>query len=123
MDVLPNLTRLKSAEKSVLIVSLWHSLQEIRSANDILTTTIKELQGRLAQNSQNSSRPPSGDGLKKPKTKSNRQPSTKPAGGQKGHLGHSLKQVQEPTIYCARAKFALLDFVFFIFSASKNLAI
>ena len=59
---------------------------------------IEELKARLAQNSSNSSKPPSSDGLAKPKTKSNRTKSGKKPGGQPGHKGNSLKIEREPDI-------------------------
>lgn len=51
---------------------------------------IAELKRRLGMNSNNSSKPPSTDGYKKPPVKSLREPSDKKSGGQEGHPGKNL---------------------------------
>ena len=91
MDTLPDLQRLSAAEKDALIGELWARVVA-------LTATVAELQGRLAKNSRNSSKPPSSDGLNKPKPKSLRQKGKKPTGGQKGHIGHTLTRVAQPDL-------------------------
>ena len=65
--------------------------------NAALKERIAELERRLGLNSGNSGKPPSSDGLKKPpRTRSSREPSGKKPGGQKGHKGETLLQVDEP---------------------------
>src|SRR3954464_5763916 len=68
----------------------------------VLLARVAELERRLGLNSSNSGKPPSSDGLHKPKreprTRSLRERSGKPSGGQKGHKGETLCQVADPNV-------------------------
>jgi len=57
---------------------------------------IQALQEQLAKDSHNSSKPPSSDGLKKPRRHSLRQKGERPNGGQPGHKGETLRLVADP---------------------------
>lgn len=73
-----------------LIEALFAELQRLRER-------VQALEDQLAQNSQNSHKPPSSDGLKKhPHSTSLRQKSGKKRGGQEGHSGTTLRQVDNP---------------------------
>jgi len=59
-----------------------------------LEARLKTLEGRLNQTSQNSDKPPSTDGLKKPPRKGSK--SKRKPGGQAGHTGKTLKFSDQP---------------------------
>jgi transposase len=96
MDELPDLSRLNVVEKDELIRELCSWVRNLTAQATTLPTKVLELEARLAQNSRNSSQPPSSDGLGKPKPKSLRKVGEPPNGGQQGHSGHTLKQVTAP---------------------------
>ena len=72
----------------------------LQAENVQLVARIENLERQISLNSTNSSKPPSSDGLKKPKTeprtKSLRRGSGNKPGGQKGHKGGTLCQTAEP---------------------------
>lgn len=78
--------------------------KNLRLENALLKAENAALISRLNSNSKNSSKPPSSDGYRKkpafPKTATGKQ------GGQKGHKGHTLKQVEDPdkTVECNPAQ-------------------
>ncbi|MGH8866024.1 MAG: DUF6444 domain-containing protein [Burkholderiales bacterium] len=96
MKSLPDLDRLGVAEKDDLIRWLFAQIQVLTAEVAALTAKVAELEGRLAQDSRNSSKPPSSDGYGKPKPKSLRTPGKNPTGGQRGHEGHTLKKAERP---------------------------
>ncbi|MDP1610171.1 MAG: IS66 family transposase [Sulfuritalea sp.] len=96
MKELPDLDRLSHADKDELIRALFAQVQALTKQVETLTARVVELEGRLAKNSRNSSKPPSSDGLNRPKPKSQRKAGANPTGGQKGHTGHTLKKTARP---------------------------
>jgi transposase len=77
------------AARDAVIAEQARIIEELRAE-------VAELKRRLGQNSSNSSLPPSSDGLVKPAPKSLRGRSGKKSGGQAGHPGRTLSQVDDP---------------------------
>ena len=79
------------AEVEELIASLRRQIAALEAE-------VADLRRRLGQDSSNSSKPPSSDGLgKKPRNAGSlRDASGKASGGQKGHKGGTLRQVADP---------------------------
>ncbi len=77
------------------IESLREQVKTLHGQIDCLQERVKTLEGQQAKDSHNSSLPPSSDRFIRP-VKSLRQKSGKKPGGQAGHRGHHLRQVQIP---------------------------
>jgi transposase len=99
MPNLPDLTTLSHGQKDELIRMLWplqQQVQDLMAQMVVMQERIKQLEGRLALNSRNSSKPPSSEGLNKPAPKSLRVAGQNPNGGQKGHTGNTLSKAAQP---------------------------
>jgi transposase len=92
-----NLGRPSYGQLAALVVEQAAVIEELRGEVAGLKAKVTGLECRLAQNSRNSSRPPSSDGLAKPPApKSLRRSSGRKPGGQPGHEGRHLEQVERP---------------------------
>jgi transposase len=109
MKSLPDLDRLSVAEKDALIRTQFAQIQVLVAEVAALTAKVAELEGRLALNSRNSSKPPSSEGYGKPKPKSLRRPGKNPPGGQKGHEGHTLQKAESPNHLILHAPRAICE--------------
>lgn len=77
-----------------LVIGLMKRVEELESKNAALVGENTDLRARLNQNSTNSHKPPSSDGLSK-KPALPKGPAKK-SGGQFGHVGKTLKMVERP---------------------------
>lgn len=83
-------------DKDKIIAEKDRRIAELEEKIRVLMQRIEDLERRLNMNSSNSSKPPSTDGFKKPSRHSLREKGKRPSGGQKGHKGHTLEQVETP---------------------------
>jgi len=82
-----------------IISTLLTKIAELEHVVKHQAAQIADLERRLNKNSSNSSKPPSSDGLgKPPPTTSLRENGKHKSGGQKGHKGETLKQIETPDI-------------------------
>jgi transposase len=79
----------------LLVEELLNKIDGLESSVKRLEARIEVLENRQSKNSQNSSKPPSGDGFGK-RTQSQRVKSHRPRGGQVGHEGETLAWESEP---------------------------
>ena len=89
----------KSSQVAALtaeIASLRAQLLERDKQITLLSERIRELERMLGGNSRNSGRPPSSDGLAKPRAKDGRKRGSRRPGGQPGHQGSTLKRSATP---------------------------
>jgi len=92
-------SRLEQLDKETLISVILTLQQQVRESQQVVAaqaTEIQELRDQLAKHSRNSGKPPSSDGLKKPRTRSLRKKTGRRSGGQPGHKGHTLEMVAHP---------------------------
>jgi transposase len=87
-----------------LVEQLLATQAELRQHVQVLTARVAELETRLNRDSHNSHQPPSSDGpAKLPPRRSRRRRSGKRSGGQAGHPGVTLVQVEQPDTVVAHA--------------------
>ena len=92
-------SQLEALDKETLIsiiLTLQQQVQELQKAVAAQADEIQQLRDQLAKNSRNSGKPPSSDGLKKPRTRNLRKKTGRRSGGQKGHKGQTLEMVEQP---------------------------
>jgi transposase len=76
--------------------ALRKEVAALKVENAALRDRVQTREEQVAKDSHNSHKPPSSDGLGKPKPKSLRPKSERPPGGQPGHPGHTLRMVAKP---------------------------
>jgi transposase len=91
--------QLEKLDKEMLItilLTLQQQVQQLQPIVDEQAAIIQALRDQLSKNSRNSSKPPSSDGLRKPRIQNLRQKTGRRRGGQKGHPGYTLEMVEKP---------------------------
>jgi len=91
------------AERDRAIVLLAQENAALREHDAVLSAKlvalvdrVAELERRLGQTPRNSDQPPSSEGYDKPVPRSRRERTGRPSGGQPGHEGRTLRQVENP---------------------------
>lgn len=79
-----------------LFATVSAQVEQLASYVQELHEVIQQLRDQIKKNSRNSGKPPSSDGLRKPRTRSLRKSGERPNGGQPGHPGQTLRQVEDP---------------------------
>ncbi|WP_189021127.1 DUF6444 domain-containing protein, partial [Paenibacillus marchantiophytorum] len=114
-----DVSQLKCTEEQVLQISkgdpeIAAFITSLLTHIEQLNQRIQELERQLGQNSQNSSKPPSSDGFRKP-PKNSRQSGGK-KGAPLGHKGHTLRMTDQPDhvviqqlVACPCCYFSLCD--------------
>src|SRR5438067_12723745 len=87
--------RAKSARVEAELAAQRAENASLRQQMEQVLARLCEVEGQLAKESHNSSKPPSSDGPGH-KRQGQRQRSEKPMGGQPGHAGRTLMQVAHP---------------------------
>jgi transposase len=83
----------KLVAENVRLRALVADLGELNLA---LSERVSELEARLGQTPRNSHKPPGSEGYEKPAPRSRRERTDREPGGQPGHEGRTLRQVQTP---------------------------
>ena len=99
-----------------IIGLLTDQLQTQEASIGALTERVRHLEDQRAKDSHNSSKPPSSDGGRTQSKGNLRKKSGRPAGGQKGHQGSTLKmadkpdkEIVHPAERCEDCKISLID--------------
>lgn len=71
-------------------------MKEVIVFTQSVEARVQTLEDQIKKNSGNSGKPPSSDGFNRPAPKSLRKRSRKKSGGQAGHVGYTLKAVEQP---------------------------
>jgi len=103
---LPSTEQIRAAYQEgeeAMIALFGQVMAQFVEATTVLEARIQTLEDQLAKNSGNSGKPPSSDGLNKPRPHNLRTSSGKRPGGQPGHPGHTLEMVEQPRHICVHS--------------------